>query len=382
MKKISTLIIALVAVVCASVAQPSRSAQLQERLRAAAQRMTAQQHPNRFSEEDLLNSCPDSVVTWEKDEETGEMTPTNKMFFTYDDQKRVLTATEYTYNSDPTEGAIGWALVEKTTNAYNAAGQLATVLVEEAKGSGIENSRETYTYNAAGKVATILYEEFDDGTYTNDSRETFTYDAQGREIESLEEEWEDGSWEKSEKQVKTYEGEKVTTKSYDWEGDQGWVQNALLVTYVNAQGMQYREEDYDMVAPGEFALSTVSEMTFGDEGLPVTIKMYMSDGAGGLVELGSGTMTYEFNAAGQLTKMSMAMKMDFMGIFTNDTLQVTYFYYSGNAHVDNALTEPAVTARRYYGMDGKEASGANRGLYIVVTEYADGTRTTVKTVRR
>ena len=80
--------------------------------------------------------------------------------------------------------------------------------------------------------------------------------------------------------------------------------------------------------------------------------------------------------------MTSTTKIDFFGMFTQESTQVTYYYYGDGAHVNSALSDNGVVARRFYGMDGKETTATNRGLYIVVTEYADGTRTTVKGIRR
>ena len=148
--------------------------------------------------------------------------------------------------------------------------------------------------------------------------------------------------------------------------------------------MPYREDDYELDdKTEEFTLSTVTEYTYDATGqLPVSMKMSYDMGGGELAEVETGTFAYEFNAQGLPTKITMTIKVDFFGMFTYEDVYVTYYYYGDGAHVDNAATEPAVTSRRFYGMDGKETTGANRGLYIVVTEYADGTRTTVKSVRK
>ena len=127
----------------------------------------------------------------------------------------------------------------------------------------------------------------------------------------------------------------------------------------------------------------VTEVTYGANGLPESMKiLYDMMGTGELSEMGSGTFSYEFNKDGLPTKITSTVKMDFFGYYTSEDTTVTYYYYGDGAHVDGAIDEPIVTSRRFYGMDGKETTGANRGLYIVVTEYADGTRTTVKSFHR
>ncbi|MBO7498865.1 MAG: hypothetical protein J6T64_06705 [Bacteroidaceae bacterium] len=384
MKKISTLIIVLVAATLAMNAQPLRKAdQAKARFAAAAKRLADSAKPNRLTEEDIMAACPDSIVDWTTNED-GVLAPATKVVFTYDVKKRVITETEYNYNDDPDWGTVGWKFYRRTTNSYNSSNQVSSATIEDPSdpfGTGF--SLEIYTYDNAGRLVSTLCQQIDKETYTNYTRETITYDAQGRMTETLKEQWTGDSWGNQEKETVTYEGDKACTTQYDWEGALEWVVRNYSVVYNNAQGMPYREEAYEQdEETGEFILAMVTDLIYGANGLPESMKMYFNMGEGELKEMGSGSFTYEFNAQGLPTKVTGSTKIDYFGWFTEESTSVTYYYYGDGAHVDAAAAEPVVTSRRFYGMDGKETTGANRGLYIVVTEYADGTRTTVKSVRR
>jgi len=378
MKRIYTLLVALAAMTLTMSAQPAaRVQQVKSRVEATVARLAGQQKPSRLTEEDIMAACPDSVVTWVTDDD-GSLVPESKTLYTYDSKKRIVTETEYEWDDE-------WELLTKTTNTYEG-DVLVYAMVEDSEdwfGTGLK--KVSYTYDAAGNVTVELTQKVQsDGSLTDSYRHTYTYDAQGRLTEDLDENWSGSAWRYSEKEVSTYEGEKVTTQSFDWDaGTSSWVLSDYSVAYVNAQGMPYREESYEQdEETGEFVLFAVSEITYDANGLPLSMKMMYDMGTGEMVEMGSGTFAYEFNAAGLPTKITSTTKIDFFGLFTEESTSVTYYYYGDGAHVDNAAVEPVVTARRYYGMDGKETTGAVRGLYIVVTEYADGTRTTVKSVRR
>ena len=385
MKKISTLIIVLVASMLAMTAQPARTVQqARERFAAKAKQLVGSTQPNRLTEEDIMAACPDSIVDWVNNDD-GDLVPQSKTFYTYDAKKRLATETEYDYNDDPDMGDLGWSLAKRTTYNYNSSNQVSSATIENPKdhfGTGF--SLEVYTYDNAGHLIETLCQQIDKETYTNYTRETMTYDAQGRITETLKEQWTGDNWGNQNKETVVYEGDKVTTTEYSWGGGLGWLATDYSIIYYNAQGMPYREDDYELDdETEEFTLSTVTEYTYDATGLlPVSMKMSYDMGGGELAEVETGTFAYEFNAQGLPTKITMTIKVDFFGMFTYEDVYVTYYYYGDGAHVDNAATEPAVTSRRFYGMDGKETTGANRGLYIVVTEYADGTRTTVKSVRK
>lgn len=372
MKKIFTLFVAIAATSLALSAQPS--AKFQARANAALQRLSAQQKPQRIGEEDIMAACPDSIVTWDTND-AGELVPNTKNAFTYDNKKRVVTEAEY----DWAEGS--WKLTAKTTNTYNGDVLVYKTMENHSEWGGTQLTRVTYTYDDAGNVVYELTQTIDGENLYNNSRTEYIYDEQGRVTAEVEESWDGESWECTEKSTTTFEGDKVTTTTYSSES--GWMPSSYSVIYVNAQGLPYREEAYEQnEETGEFELASVSEITFDANGMPVSMKLLYNMGGGELIEMGSGTFSYEYNAQGLPTKSISTMHIDFFGMFTEDTTSVTYYYYGDGAHVDNAAVEPVVTSRRYYGMDGKEATGAVRGLYIVVTEYADGSRTAVKSVRR
>lgn len=376
MKKISTLIIALVAATLATNAQPAVNVQqVKTRANAAVQRLAGQQRPSRLTEEDIMAACPDSIVNWETDDD-GVLVPESKTAYTYDSKKRVATETEYEWDNE-------WKQLTKTTNTYDG-DRLASALIEDAEdwfGTGVK--KVTYTYDAAGNVLVELTQSVEaDGSLTDDYRHSYTYDGQGRETEDLDETWDGSGWQKSTKTVTSYEGEMAITTEYDWEGTE-WFPVSYSITYYNAQGMPYREEGYEQDEETlEFYLAMVTEIAYSANGLPESMKILYNMDYDELAELGSGTFAYEFNAAGLPTKMTSTTKIDFFGLYTQESTSVTYYYYGDDAHVESALSDNGVVAQRFYGMDGKEASGATRGLYIVVTEYADGTRTTVKGIRR
>ena len=375
MKKISTLIITLVAATLAMNAQPAVNVQqVKTRVNAAVQRLAGQQKPSRITEEDIMAACPDSVVTWETDDD-GNLAPSEKTVYTYDSKKRVATETEYEWDDE-------WALLKKTTNTYEG-DVLASALIEDANdwfGTGLKKT--SYTYDAAGRVIVELTQKVDGENLINSDRYMYTYDDQGRLAETLDEVWDGESWRNAEKEVVTYDGDKAITQVYDGAGDQ-WELTGYSVTYTNAQGLPYREEGYEQdEETGEFILAMVTEVTYAANGMPESMKILYNMGEGELAEMGSGTFAYEFNAKGLPTKITSYTKFDFFGLYTMESTSVTCYYYGDGAHVDKALEEPVITSRRFYGMDGKETTGVNRGLYIVVTEYADGTRTTVKSVRR
>lgn len=321
-----------------------------------------------------MAACPDSVVTWETDDD-GNLAPSEKTVYTYDSKKRVATETEYEWDDE-------WALLKKTTNTYEG-DVLASALIEDANdwfGTGLKKT--SYTYDAAGRVIVELTQKVDGENLINSDRYMYTYDDQGRLAETLDEVWDGESWRNAEKEVVTYDGDKAITQVYDGAGDQ-WELTGYSVTYTNAQGLPYREEGYEQdEETGEFILAMVTEVTYAANGMPESMKILYNMGEGELAEMGSGTFAYEFNAKGLPTKITSYTKFDFFGLYTMESTSVTCYYYGDGAHVDKALEEPVITSRRFYGMDGKETTGANRGLYIVVTEYADGTRTTVKSVRR
>ena len=377
MKKISTLIIILVAAILATNAQPVRAPQqVKERMSVAAQRM-GQQKPNRITEEDMMAACPDSVVSWDTNGE-GVLVPSFKSVYTYDAKKRIATETEYEWDDDE------WEVLTKTTNTYEG-DKLAYAMIEDSKdwfGTGLK--KVSYTYDAAGHVTVELTQNVkSDGSLTDDYRHTYTYDAQGRLTEDLDENWDGDNWKNSRKNVTTYEGEKAFTTEYVWQGSQGWGATDYYVIYTNAAGQIYREDDYELDdETGEFAPTMVMELTFLSNGLPDLMTIKYDMGEGELMDMGTAKYEYEYNAKGLPTKVTTTTDINYFGLFQDTTVSVTRYYYGDGSHVDNAATEPVVTSRRFYGMDGKETNGASRGLYIVVTEYADGTRTTVKSVRK
>ena len=379
MKKISTLIIALVAATLAMNAQPALDVQLVKmRVNKTVQRLAGQQKPSRLTEEDILAACPDSVVTWETSADgTPDPNSKTKTAYTYDSKKRVATETNYTWEDGE------WEQNQKITNTYEG-DVLVSALIEDATdwfGTGLK--KETYTYNADGLLTSTLIQKVDGENLINSDRYTNTYDDRGRLVETLDEVWDGDSWRNSGKEVITYEGDKAITQKYGAEGGQDWVLEGYSVEYLNELGMPYREDEYEQdEETGEFILAMVVEVAYRADGLPESMKILYNAGEGELVEMGSGTYVYELNAKGLPTKIISTMKIDFFGMYTMETTTVTCYYFGDGTHVDKALSEPAITSRRFYGMDGKETSGANRGLYIVVTEYADGTRTTVKSVRR
>ena len=376
MKKISTLIIALVAATLAMNAQSAVNVQLvKTRVNATVQRLAGQQKPSRITEEDIMAACPDSVVVWSTDE-NGSLVPSEKTFYTYDSKKRVATETEYEWSDK-------WELVEKTTNTYEGDVLASTLREDLREFSSKDVKKTTYTYDAAGRVIVELTQIVEGENLINSDRCMYTYDDQGRLAETLDEVWDGESWRNSEKQVITYDGIKVTSQIYDGEGGLDWVLTGYSVAYLNDEGQPLKEESYVQdEETGEFVLAMVTEVAYDEKGLPKAMVIMYNMGTGEMLEMGSGTFAYEFNKDGLPTKMTSTTKIDFFGMFTDESTTVTYYYYGDGAHVDKALSEPAVTSRRFYGMDGKETTGANRGLYIVVTEYADGTRTTVKSVRR
>lgn len=357
-------------------AQPSAKAQA--RARASFQRFAAQQKPQRLSDEDILAACPDSIVTWDTNDD-GELVRNTKTVFIFDSQKRLSIETDFAWE----DGA--WVLESKDSYSYYDNSDRVDVLYHYSENGFFSTDERThFTYVSGTDNVWTATTEMNDGTgnWVYSSRVTYTYDEQGRPTLELTEGWEDGKFVNSEKLTTVYEGEKATSTNYEWNGLE-WAAVEYSISYVNAQGMPYREESYEQdEETGEFMLSMVTELTYDANGMPVSMKMLYDLGGGEVLEVGSGAFVYEYNAQGLPTKVTTTMHIDFFGMFSEDTTTITYYYYGDDARVDNAAVEPAVTARRYYGMDGKETTGAVRGLYIVVTEYADGTRTAVKSVRR
>lgn len=385
MKKISTLIIVLVAATLATMAQPARSAQqVKERMNAAVQRLAGQQKPNRITEEDIMAACPDSMVTWQNDDD-GNLLPNEKTVYTYDAQKRVASETVYAWNDDEEEGALGWTLTEYCLYSYYENSNRLETKYRKTSNYYPQETLTTYAWTVTNQIWTetvqARYEE--GGDWSNYELVTNTYDEKDRLTETVTQQWTGDSWGNESRETLAYEGDKVMSTSYDWEGGLGWAAREYSVIYYNEQGLPYREESFEQdEETGEFVLLTVTEIAYDANGLPLLMKMVYDMGGGEMMEVGSGTFAYEFNDKGLPTKITSTMKIDYFGIYSWEDISVTYYYYGDGAHVDNAATEPVVTARRFYGMDGKETTGVNRGLYIVVTEYADGTRKTVKSVRR
>lgn len=218
MKKISTLFIVIMAVTMAITAQPARTPQqVQARAKAAIQRIGQQ---NRLSEEDIMAACPDSVVTWDTDD-NGSLAPNTKTVYTYDSKKRIATETEYEWEKE-------WEIIKKTTNTYEG-DKLAYVMVEDTEDwFGTGKKKVSYTYDAAGRVTLELTQNVqNDGSLTDDYRHTYTYDEQGRETEDLDETWNGSYWQKSTKTVTSYEGDKSIITEYGWDGSE-WVAGKLF----------------------------------------------------------------------------------------------------------------------------------------------------------
>lgn len=344
MKKCFTLIM-LLAVALGAMAEPKVDVgQLRSKAEAgmtrAAQRVAARANSlGGFNSDNELSACPDSVLTW-KD---GELD--TKRVITYNADRKPETETCYSYKDG------GWEFYSNTVSTY-VDGKLQTKVTTGYKG---DVQRSTFTYDAQGRI----------------SREDTEVVLSGVTYPSY--------------QVCTYSEGKYYVETYDCTDSDpsNLTLQIALMTYVNAQDQITRVEEYmPNKESGGVDLFGYSDYDYKADGSVVcTFYMNMGDGQSGMTQYGTVTFSYEYDNEERLTRAETVQVMSIMG-FEMSTSEVSCYYYGSGAHVDNMPSGPAIISTHAFTIDGRETTDMSHGIRIIVTRYADGSRSTVKKIIR
>ncbi|MGE5353226.1 MAG: T9SS type A sorting domain-containing protein, partial [Acidobacteriota bacterium] len=134
-----------------------------------------------------------------------------------------------------------WIIIDRYTNTYDAAGNLAVSLYEKMEfitTTMTNNSRTTFTYDAKGNMLTELGETWQNGAWQNSYRETYTYDGKNNMTGYLSETWKGGAWENLKKGTHGYNSNNNLLTSI-WEDflNGAWVKSfKISYTYYNTNG--------------------------------------------------------------------------------------------------------------------------------------------------
>jgi len=234
------------------------------------------------------NSTINYSITETWNEDLGSWEQMQKMVYTYDASKKVLTMKMQMFFG------VDWMDLGLTTNTYNANGQLTTVLDQnfDFMTMGMINSTQTsHTYNSDGtenqsisqswnaltsswentmrttnayisgkKLSSLIIENFTGGIWVNFMKSLMTYNGDGSVKESLSQDWNSssGTWVDEGKGTYTLypDGSVNQMLMTEWKADQSKWENQSRITYtyrttsINQQGT-----DFLRVFPNPFSNS-------------------------------------------------------------------------------------------------------------------------------